>query len=298
MKRVPSDLLLETVFDGIYCVDRNKGITAWNKSAERITGFEIGEVLNRCCSSNLLQHVNEDGENLCKKACPLSETMIDGQSREYNIFLHHKQGHRVPVSVRTAPVRDASGAIVGAFEVFTDNSNTMHILNELEALKKEAYLDVLTGAGNRRYGQITLQTRVYEWEHQQLPFGLIFLDIDDFKTINDSYGHKTGDEVLAMVSKTIGNLLRRQDVICRWGGDEFVAILYNVSEKDFRRVTERIRVFIQGTFVTVGADQLAVTVSVGATLAQPGDNAESILRRADDLMYLSKGAGRNKVTIG
>jgi diguanylate cyclase (GGDEF)-like protein/PAS domain S-box-containing protein len=298
MKSISPEILLETLFDGVYCLDRTSGIFVWNKSAERITGFTESEVMGKFCSANILQHINDAGEQLCLKACPLMATINDGEHREGKIFLHHKQGHRVPVSVRTAPMRDASGAIIGAIEVFTDNSNAMQIINELEALKKEACLDALTGAGNRRYGEITLKTRGYEWETQETPYGVIFMDIDNFKNINDSYGHKTGDEVLVMVAKTIANLLRRLDVICRWGGDEFVAILHNVSEKDFKRITDRVRIFIEETFIMVGAEKLAVTASVGATRSKPGDTPEKIMQRADALMYASKAGGRNRVTIG
>lgn len=195
-------------------------------------------------------------------------------------------------------MRDASGTIVGALEVFTDNSNAMKIIGELEALKKEACLDALTGAGNRRYGEISLQTRAYEWGTLEVPFGVIFMDIDNFKEINDTYGHATGDEVLIMVSKTVSNLLRRLDVICRWGGDEFVAVLHNVGEADFETIVARIRAFIESSFITNGAEKIAVTASIGATLARPGDSAETILKRADTLMYASKSGGRNKVTMG
>lgn len=298
MKTPSPELILESLFDGVYCVDREQGIFIWNKSAERITGFSREEVLTKCCAANILQHISEDGENLCKKACPLSATMHDGKERQGNIYLHHKQGHRVPVSVRTAPILDASGAIVGALEVFTDNSHSVRVQNELEALKKEACLDALTGVGNRRYGKITLQTRIFEWESNRVPFGVVFFDVDNFKHINDNYGHMIGDEVLTMVAKTVGNLMRRQDVIARWGGDEFVAILHNVTQKDLQQIAERIRIFVARSAVRTGGQTIAVTASIGATLSRQDDTTEEIVQRADALMYASKSSGRDKVTIG
>ncbi|GFO61865.1 diguanylate cyclase [Geomonas silvestris] len=301
MKTPPTpspELILESLFDGVYCVDRDRGIYLWNKSAERITGFSKAEVLGKCCSANILQHLDDEGENLCLNACPLSATMRDGQERVSNIYLHHKQGHRVPVSVRTTPIRDEQGAVIGAIEVFADNSQSLHVLRELEALKKEACLDALTGVGNRRYGQITLKTRIYEWQTDRVPFGVIFFDIDTFKDVNDNFGHAIGDEVLAMVAKTVSNLLRRLDVISRWGGDEFVAILNNVRQRDFQIITERIRTFVANSFIMIGDHKLSVTASIGATLAKPGDTSETILQRADALMYASKSDGRNRVTLG
>ncbi len=212
------------------------------------------------------------------------------------MFLHHKLGHRVPVSVRTSPVRDNQGAIIGAVEIFCDNSSSMLILHEYEKLKQEAYLDALTGVGNRRYGEITLSTRIYDWNMHSIPFGVLFLDIDHFKLVNDIYGHKSGDDVLVMVGKSISVLLRKMDVVSRWGGEEFVVILPGATKVVLKSVSERIRMLIENSFIMEGDDKLKVTVSIGATMSREGDSAETVIKRADKLMYLSKAAGRNRIS--
>jgi diguanylate cyclase (GGDEF)-like protein/PAS domain S-box-containing protein len=298
MSEISYEMLLENLFDGVYYVDLNKKISIWNKGAERITGYSKAEVLGKSCFQNILRHIDEEGRELCMGGCPLSETMRDGKVREANVYLHHKQGHRLPVSVRISPVRDNDGNIIGGVEIFTDNSNALQILVELENAKKEAYQDALTTIGNRRYGEITLNSRISEWDSQNVSFGVVFLDIDHFKRFNDVYGHKIGDDVLVMVSKTIANLLRRSDTIARWGGEEFVVVFSDISAAVFNKLAERIRIFIERSFINVGDDQLNVTVSLGATLVQPGDTPETIIRRADALMYKSKASGRNKVTMG
>jgi len=290
--------LLESLFDGVYYVDLNKNIQVWNKGAERITGFTKEEVIGSCCSNSILRHIDDDGQELCATGCALSATMQDGKMRESNIYLHHKLGHRVPVSVRVAPVRDDAGEIIGGVEIFSDNSSSMQIIRELELLKQEAYLDQLTSVGNRRYGEITLKTRIFELTTHGIPFGVMFLDIDHFKVVNDSFGHKTGDEVLAMVGKTIASVFRRSDTVFRWGGEEFVVIFNNASEKNLRQLAERLRIFVERGFITKGSSKITVTASIGATLARLDDTPESIINRADTLMYASKSAGRNCVTIG
>jgi diguanylate cyclase (GGDEF)-like protein/PAS domain S-box-containing protein len=288
--------LLDSLFDGIYYVDRDRRITFWNKAAERITGYAREEVLGSCCADNLLRHVDENGRELCMSGCPLSATMADGDVHDAHVYLHHKQGHRVPVSVRVSPVRDESGAIVGSVEIFTDNSSFHQILREMEQLKHDAYMDELTGAGNRRYGEMTLGARIHELNAFGRPFGLIFFDIDHFKRCNDTYGHAVGDEVLVMVAKTVMNILRRMDSIVRWGGEEFIVILPGIDLKTLRAVSERIRVFIETSFLVTRGIRLNVTASLGATLARPGDTVESVVQRADGLMYSSKTSGRNRVT--
>ncbi|MBI5483241.1 MAG: PAS domain-containing protein, partial [Deltaproteobacteria bacterium] len=175
MDNFSSDRLLDSLFDGVYFVDLDRRITFWNSSAERISGYSKQEVTGSCCADNLLRHIDATGRELCLNGCPLAASILDGKTRESSVFLHHKLGHRVPVSVRTSPVRDDQGAIIGAVEIFSDNSNSLQILQEYEKLKQEAYLDVLTGIGNRRYGEMTLSTRIYDLQSHKLPFGVLFM---------------------------------------------------------------------------------------------------------------------------
>lgn len=298
MIEVTSDVILENLFDGVYFVDRDRCITIWNKGAERITGFEKKEVIGRRCADNILRHIDADGRELCLSGCPLAATLADGSVREADVYLHHKQGHRLPVSVRISAVRNSAGEIIGGMEVFTDNLNSMRLMKELELLKLEAYLDSLTGIGNRRYADITLQTRILEQQNHNISFGLIFLDIDHFKIFNDTYGHKTGDDVLIMVGKTIAGLLRSTDIVARWGGEEFIILLPAINPTLLKSISQRVRLFIQRSYLMVGTTKLSVTASLGATLGIPGDTPESVTRRADSLMYVSKMSGRNRVTIG
>lgn len=290
--------ILESLFDGVYYVDKEKRITFWNKAAERITGFTKSEVIGHRCADNILRHIDEKGKELCCDGCPVTEALQSGKAQTADVYLHHKQGHRVPVSVRISSVRDALGNVVGGVEIFSDNSSYRQIISEMEKLKQESFLDELTKVGNRRYSDMNLQTRLYEFNTFGKPFGVILMDVDHFKKFNDEYGHKTGDAVLVMIGKTVSNLLRRQDTLSRWGGEEFVVLLAQVNPEVLHEVAERIRLFVEKSFIMEKDEKLVVTVSVGATLAQPGDTAESIFKRADALMYESKNKGRNRVTFG
>lgn len=298
MSELSYEKLLDNLFDGVYFVDTNKRITFWNKGAERITGYSKDEVMGSCCANNILRHIDGSGRELCIEGCPLTATILDGKGRQSEVFLHHRMGHRVPVTVRTSPVREANGSVTGAVEIFTDNSSSIQILKELEGLKKEAYVDALTGVGNRRYGEMSLSTRLFEWENHNEQFGVLFLDIDHFKQFNDNYGHKTGDEVLIMVGSSISNSMRKMDVVARWGGEEFMILLPGVSSDVLAVIAERTRVLIDHSFMMAGDEKLRVTVSIGATLALPNDTAETVIHRADSLMYQSKASGRNRVSLG
>ncbi len=296
MIQISAEKLLDSMFDGVYFVDLNRRITYWNNAAERITGYNRSETIGKCCSDNLLRHIDTNGRALCLEGCPLMSTMQDGKTRESSVYLHHAFGHRVPVSVRTSPVRDDNGQILGAVEIFSDNSSSLQILHEYEQLKQDAYLDQLTAVGNRRYGEMTLSTRIYDLQTHDIPFGVLFIDIDHFKNFNDQYGHKTGDDVLVMVAKSISFSLRKMDSVARWGGEEFIVILPGASQVIVKSVSERIRILIENSFIMAGEDKLNVTVSIGATMSIQGETVETIIDRADRHMYLSKNRGRNRVT--
>ena len=292
--------VVDNLYDGVYFVDRDRVITYWNKGAERIAGYSADKTVGRSCRDKLLNHVTANGMELCTKNCPLTAVMKDGNPREAEVFLHHKEGHRVPVIVRGTPLRDTQGNIVGAIETFSNNSNLIKARREVRKSRQAALTDPLTGIGNRRYVAGRLGAAIAEFGVVKNPTGLVFFDIDNFRTFNNTYGHNTGDKVLCMVTSTLRNAVRTSDTIGRWGGEEFIAILYDVqdTEKSLHAVGEKIRSLIERSRLDLDDQSLSVTVSVGATFLQAGDTPESFLERADKLMYASKQAGRNRVSIG
>jgi diguanylate cyclase (GGDEF)-like protein/PAS domain S-box-containing protein len=290
--------LLDNLHDGIYYVDRERRILYWNRAAERITGFPAEAVIGTRCSDNVLMHVDENGKQLCLEGCPLAATMEDGSLRETEVFLHHKKGHRVPVSVRTAPLRDDQGRIEGAVEIFTDLGAREAKLLRLQELERLAMKDGLTGLANRRYMENELSSRVDESRRYGVPFGVLFMDIDHFKEINDRYGHDAGDDVLRTVASTLEECARSFDVVGRWGGEEFVALVRNVDIEALGRIGERYRSLVARTLAHTAAGTIQATVSVGGTLLAERDSMDDVLGRADALMYRSKEEGRNRVTVG
>ena len=117
--------LLDQISDGVYFVTRDRRITYWNGGAERITGFIAEEVLGDSCSEGMLCHIDDTGRLLCLHGCPLAAVMTDGKPREALVYLHHKDGHRVPVPVRGSALRNRAGAIVGSVEAFHPGHPTL-----------------------------------------------------------------------------------------------------------------------------------------------------------------------------
>jgi diguanylate cyclase (GGDEF)-like protein/PAS domain S-box-containing protein len=293
-----SQMLLDNLSDGIYYVGKDRVITYWNKTAEDITGYSKSEILGRSCANNILRHMDITGKELCENGCPLQSTIQDGQPREALVFLHHKKGHRVSVHVRVTPIRDSNGVITGAVETFSDNSKDLDMLNEIEYLKKGVFQDPLLKIGNRRFADVMFERYTYKQDMATAPLGVIFIDIDSFKTINDLYGHSIGDDVLIMVSQSIMSALRQSDSFFRWGGDEFLILLPNTSPEGLKSVAERVNIFVERSYIAIGENKISVTTSAGATFVKGNESLESVVKRSDSLMYIGKRNGRNKFTVG
>ena len=290
--------VLENLHDGLYCTDTHRVITFWNHAAERITGYTAAEVLGRSCAANILVHVDTDGRSLCRGLCPLAMTMADSVGREAEVFLRHKDGHRVPVLVRTGPLKDRAGQVVGGIELFTDLSNILANNSRVRELEQLALLDNLTQLANRTYLLREIEARFEEMRRYGIPFGLLFMDIDFFKRFNDTYGHDVGDEVLKLVASTFTANSRTFDVYGRWGGEEFVGVVRNIDADNLEALGNRMRVLVNQSFLMHDEARLGVSISLGATVAHRDDTAESLIKRADTLLYRSKQEGRNRLTLG
>lgn len=290
--------ILKNLHDGLYFVDKNRTITYWNRAAERISGFAAEEVVGKSCSDNILTHVNEAGESLCTGMCPLAATIKDGKAREAEVFMHNKSGHRVPVSVRVSTLKDDAGNIIGGIELFTDISSLSANEIRIRELEKLAFVDKLTQLANRSYVEKNLSDRFAELKDLKIPFGILFMDIDHFKRFNDTYGHDVGDQVLIYTGKTFTANSRPFDLYGRWGGEEFIGIIRNTDEKELKEVAERVRILVANSYIVCNDEKLNVTISVGATVAREGDTADTLLKRADTMLYASKSSGRNRVSVG
>lgn len=289
--------ILDQLYDGIYMVDRSGTITYWNKAAERITGYSAEEAIGKRCSDNLLRHVTADGTELCVHGCPLTDTLSDGQPREAAVFLHHKSGHRMPITVRISPLRNELGIVEGAVEVFTDNSSRTSPAHELEELRVKSLLDELTGVGNRRAAEGALRSVHDTYLMDSVPYSLLFVDVDRFKRVNDAFGHAVGDKVLRMVATTLKKGLRDRDAVFRWGGEEFLIVLKGSGYNSAKAAAERMRALVERCWIEENDHQVAVTISVGGAVVCNDCWPEDVIKRADAELYHCKANGRNCSSI-
>lgn len=290
--------LLRVLHEGVYIVDKDRRILFWNSAAEEITGYAASAVVGSRCADNILRHVSEDGRELCTDGCPLQATLDDGKTRDLVAYLHHRDGRRLPVHIRSIAMQNDKGAS-RVVELFDEISEKSELINELEALRQELLRDPLTQIGNRRFFELNADARLAAYHAQQLPFGLLLFDIDHFKKVNDTYGHLAGDTVLKMVAGTISGVLRPLDTLARFGGEEFVVLVPNCNAEYLYVVGERIRILIETSWLDLeDGSRLKVTISGGGAMVQPNDQVSTLIERADRRLYQSKETGRNRVIVG
>ena len=292
--------VLDHLQDGVYFVDRNRKITHWNAAAERISGYSSTDVVGSFCHDNILRHIDPEGAELCLAGCPLNQTINDGHVRVVEtVYLHHREGHRVPIQVRTIPVSDDDGNVVGGVEIFSElGRRGADLEHRIDELKRRLMLDKLTQLPNREHAEQDLSTRLYDFQHGGTAFGVIFADIDHFKQVNDTYGHAAGDQVLQVIAATLGHNVRPGDMIARWGGEEFVGAFANLGRTGLQVVADKLLMLVRRSDIDIRDAKIDVTISIGATVANLDDDIESLVKRADELMYRSKKEGRNRITLG
>ena len=171
------------------------------------------------------------------------------------------------------------------------------ILKLEERLEQMATHDTLTNLLNRRALYTSAQTELNRSVRENSPLSLIMLDIDHFKSVNDAYGHPTGDKALCLVAETLLQNKRDYDLVGRWGGEEFLALLPKTSLADTRMIAERFRAGIEAAGLRMPEGRsVKVTVSLGVSSTASGSlDIEELIRQADEALYLAKSAGRNRV---
>lgn len=289
--------VLDSLSEGIYLVDRDRTITYWSAGAARISGHAVPDVVGRSCHDGILQHCDASGNILCDGHCPLQATMSDGEPREERVYLRHADGHRVPVTVRSLPLRSDAGEIIGAIETFTDDTQSIAVLEQIESLQKDALVDPLTGLSNRRATEEHIRGQINSLERYGSTFGIVMADVDHFKAVNDTYGHLAGDEALRTIARTLRSDTRSFDLVGRIGGEEFVSVLAHVTPADLRIIADRMVHLVANSQPVIENGPVTITISAGATVAEHGDTMETLLARADRMLYASKRAGRNRATL-
>lgn len=286
--------MLDHLAEGVYFVDSERRILYWNEKAAEISGYDATSMLGVCCQKSRLDHMDEELQSLCSGRCPLVQALETGKPVEARVFLRHKGGHRVPVDVKVAPMRDEEGRVVGAVELFSDATAAVQVEKLNASLQKLIHIDPLTRIPNRRALVEALERELQRFRRYGTAFSIAFADIDHFKTVNDTFGHAVGDEALQWFARKVSGSLRKTDLVGRYGGEEFVILLTATNVFAAERIAEQLRQHLSDA--PCPCTETVITCSFGVTGVTGDDSVASLVDRADAALYLSKRQGRNRVT--
>lgn len=282
---------LNEAMDGLWDWDVGTGTLFFSPQLKRMLGYgpdEMAPILDTWRN-------NVHPEDLERVMAILLAHMAGKRARyEADYRLRNSNGHYIWVHDRGQVCeRDADGQptrVVGMVQDISERKQLEFQLHEL------ASNDALTQLPNRRQGMRFFESQLELCRRLNLPLGLCFLDIDHFKSINDTYGHLAGDRILQQVAGAIAGAIRRSDMVCRWGGEEFIIVSPSAAPKEMRLVAEKVRAVLQTIRADGPAAGLTVTASVGfACFPRHANQAGKLLEMADLALYRAKQAGRNRV---
>jgi diguanylate cyclase (GGDEF)-like protein/PAS domain S-box-containing protein len=277
--------IVESSDDAIFSKTLDGSITTWNKAAERMYGYRAEEIIGK--SVSLLQPSDRLGE-----VPDISERLKNGQKVDhFETMRVAKDGHLLTVSLTISPIRDAGGRVIGASTIAHDITE---LVEAREALKFEASHDSLLRIWNRGAIIDLLSTEFSRAKRFQTSLSVLFVDLDFFKEVNDSYGHLVGDDVLRSAAEKISSAVREYDHVGRYGGDEFLVVLPNGTAEAAWEVAERVRQQIGDKPIV---NEVETTVSIGVSQWRCGQELSDLIRQADVALYRAKQNGRNRVEV-
>lgn len=292
--------ILDAISDGVYVTTDEREIVFWSEGAERITGYQAMDVVGKHCFDDILVHTDSKGHQLCFSGCPLQDCIEHGIDRAVNeVFLKRSDGERLPVYVKTAVFKE-NGRTFGV-EIFGELESVAghDLAAQVQELSDSSVEDPLTGLFNRRYVDASLQQYFALFQRMGRHYGVLYFDIDDFKSVNDGFGHDVGDEALKFISAIVGRSARQMDIAARYGGDEFVVVCAVATPAELEACGRRLLELVRGSsFGPLEGSEKRMTISIGGTLVSAADtNERDALTRADRAMYRAKESGRDGLVL-
>lgn len=287
--------LLESLYDGFYLIDSDMRVVVWSRGLETLLGYSAVDMLSRTWTDRELSFTDLTGEALLDPDLPLQRVLQSGRTMNASLRARHVDGGWKEIELQTVPLLDGEQRLFGVAGIVRDLTRAGRKPQEYRELRRAATRDSLTMLANR--GELETQLTVLLTDQgrpgKDKRFSVIFVDADHFKSINDTYGHTVGDKVLVELARLMQQEMYSGELVARYGGEEFVVLCPDTDlETAFARA-ERLRNAISKLQIADMPGR-AITASLGVAWYEPGDSVESVLRRADEALYLSKHRGRNR----
>ena len=271
--------LLDQLQVALALLDDELHVQLWNSAAEDFSGRSRDEVLGSYWGQELLLTLEDAGT---------------GRERSQN-FLRHRDGHLLRVRTRMTPCEfdRQSGAVASIYP----DSRPMSILELARRDPKLDLIDALTGLGNRRLAAIEFEAFLIRYQLHRREFGVALFDVDLLHQVVKRFGYDCSDRALQVVARTLASCFDEHDLLCRWGGDQFLALIVGDREQVQARAG-LCRRAVEWTSLDWGGEPVPLTISAGVEMGSPGDHSEDLVGRAAFRLRMSKRLGRNRVTAG
>ena len=277
--------VFENTADAVIVSDADDRVMMVNPAFTRLTGYAEREMVGKLLADSPFRPIDPI-QSAERMAVQRQQGFVTAE-----VLRYRKDGTELPLWITASNVTDEHGRITNFVRVFTDISHLKESQRRLETL---ASSDPLTGLHNRRAFDERLQQALERRHAGGAGFALLFVDLDTFKSVNDAFGHDHGDQLLKILGRRLQSCVRTEDMLCRFGGDEFAIILEGEgAAADAARVARRVLAACAQPF-GVGEDVLRISASIGiAVCPDHGDDVPTLLKSADAAMYAAKRSGGN-----
>jgi diguanylate cyclase (GGDEF)-like protein/PAS domain S-box-containing protein len=290
-KQKEQALILEQIHDSVVTTDLNGVIIHWNNGATVMHGYSPEEIVGK--SINMIY----PKASLEKLQSMIHLTLVGGSCRD-EIQKLSKSGSFIETDTALSLLKDDNGQVIGIIEFSQDITQKKEVEIKLqkqtELLNHQAYHDHLTNLPNRLLFEDRLEQSIAKSKREDANFALLFIDLDNFKEINDTLGHNIGDKVLQMISKKLSTCVRAEDSLSRLGGDEFTIILQNIKSPNSAAEVAQKLLDLISTKITINNNEIYLSASIGISLSpKDSTNKSDLIKFADSAMYKAKDNGKN-----
>ncbi len=292
--------IFDTINSGLLVIDRDMTVKYWNRWMAMHSEISVEKIVGTSLFSHFPELDRPNFRRNCKSVFQFGNFCYFSQRLHKYIFPMPAQGSLadsfdyMQQSCSIGPLRNQKNEIEMLYISIQDVTEVVSYQKKLISMNNT---DMLTGVYNRNYMESHLAREIERCQRYNHAMSLLMVDIDLFKTINDSYGHPCGDYALKTICKRITANIRKSDSLIRYGGDEFCIVMPETAEIDAYRVAETVRKAICNHPFTFAGLNFSTTISIGvASLNQKTDDIESMLKKADEALYCAKQSGRNSVT--
>jgi len=284
-ERAQLAMIVDSSNDAIFSVSLDDIITSWNRGAENVFGYSAGEIIGRDIFTIIPPERHNERAHILQTI--LSGTQVD----HFETTRIRKDRSQIYVSITTSPLFNAEGKIAGNSVIARDVTERRELA---ETIKYLAYHDNLTDLPNRQLFMDFLDKGLARARRHRKSLALLFLDLNGFKQVNDTFGHSCGDLLLQEVARRLKTSIRESDIVARLGGDEFTLLMPDFTKTDDNSIMLRkILAVFEAPFILDGVT-VECSASIGVSMfPEDGDCCEELMKKADSAMYEAKGTGGN-----